>query len=78
MSSTKNLALPSGYQLQDYKIDKVLSSGGFSFVYLAHDKDNKLVAIKEYLYRGRCRHGVAPGTGPRAAGLQPARRGDGG
>ncbi|HNU65683.1 MAG: serine/threonine-protein kinase [Methylotenera sp.] len=49
MSSTKNLALPSGYQLQDYKIDKVLSSGGFSFVYLAHDKDNKLVAIKEYL-----------------------------
>lgn len=49
MSSTKNLALPSGYQLQDYKIDKVLSSGGFSFVYLAHDNDNNLVAIKEYL-----------------------------
>ncbi|MEO6117554.1 MAG: serine/threonine-protein kinase [Methylotenera sp.] len=49
MPSTKNLALPSGYQLQDYEIRKVLSSGGFSFVYLARDKDKKTVAIKEYL-----------------------------
>lgn len=49
MSSTKNLALPSGYQLQDYEIDKVLSSGGFSFVYLAHDQEKNVVAIKEYL-----------------------------
>lgn len=46
---TKNLALPTGYQLQDYEIRKVLSSGGFSFVYLARDKDKKIVAIKEYL-----------------------------
>lgn len=49
MSSSKNLALPSGYQLQDYEIRKVLSSGGFSFVYLARDADKKTVAIKEYL-----------------------------
>lgn len=49
MSSTQNSALPIGYQLQDYSIKKVLSSGGFSFVYLAHDKDKKMVAIKEYL-----------------------------
>ena len=49
MATTKNLALPSGYQLQDYEIRKVLSSGGFSFVYLARDKDKKTVAIKEYL-----------------------------
>ncbi|OGV76502.1 MAG: serine/threonine protein kinase [Methylotenera sp. RIFCSPLOWO2_02_FULL_45_14] len=49
MSSAKNLALPAGYQLQDYKITKVLSSGGFSFVYLAHDKEKNIVAIKEYL-----------------------------
>lgn len=49
MSSTKNLALPTGYQLQDYEIRKVLSSGGFSFVYLAHDQHKKIVAIKEYL-----------------------------
>lgn len=49
MSSTQNLALPAGYQLQDYEIRKVLSSGGFSFVYLARDKEKNLVAIKEYL-----------------------------
>ena len=49
MSSPKNLALPAGYQLQDYEIRKVLSSGGFSFVYLARDKEKKIVAIKEYL-----------------------------
>jgi serine/threonine protein kinase len=49
VSSTKNLALPAGYQLQDYEIKKVLSSGGFSFVYLAHDLNKKIVAIKEYL-----------------------------
>lgn len=45
----KNLALPAGYKLQDYEIKKVLSYGGFSFVYLAHDKDKNFVAIKEYL-----------------------------
>ena len=49
MASTKNLSLPIGYKLQDYEIIKVLSSGGFSFVYLARDKDNTTVAIKEYL-----------------------------
>ncbi len=49
MSSTQNLALPAGYWLQDYEIRKVLSSGGFSFVYLARDKEKKTVAIKEYL-----------------------------
>lgn len=49
MAASKNLALPTGYQLHDYEIRKVLSSGGFSFVYLARDKDKKIVAIKEYL-----------------------------
>lgn len=49
MSINKTLALPAGYQLQDYEIRKVLSSGGFSFVYLARDKEKKTVAIKEYL-----------------------------
>lgn len=49
MSTHKNLALPTGYQLQGYEIKKVLSSGGFSFVYLALDKDKNFVAIKEYL-----------------------------
>lgn len=49
MQETENQALPSGYQLQDYKIDKVLSEGGFSYVYLAHDQHGTRVAIKEYL-----------------------------
>lgn len=40
------------YQLQDYQIRKVLSTGGFSFVYLAHDVDRKVVAIKEFMPTG--------------------------
>jgi serine/threonine protein kinase len=49
MQVTNNHALPVGHQLQDYEIRKVLSAGGFSFVYIARDKDKKTVAIKEYL-----------------------------
>lgn len=49
MQATNNQALPIGHQLQDYEIRKVLSAGGFSFVYIARDKDKKTVAIKEYL-----------------------------
>lgn len=41
--------MPIGYQLQDYEIRKVLSAGGFSFVYIARDAEKKTVAIKEYL-----------------------------
>jgi len=47
--TSANLALTAGYQLHDYEITKVLSSGGFSFVYLARDKEKNVVAIKEYL-----------------------------
>jgi serine/threonine protein kinase len=49
MASQTNQPLPEGYQLQNYTIDKVLSSGGFSIVYLAHDENNIPVAVKEYL-----------------------------
>ena len=49
MEASNNQALPVGYRLQDYEIRKVLSAGGFSFVYIARDKDKKTVAIKEYL-----------------------------
>jgi serine/threonine protein kinase len=49
MEAPNNQALPVGYQLHDYEIRKVLSAGGFSFVYIARDKDKKTVAIKEYL-----------------------------
>ncbi|HAF00325.1 MAG TPA: serine/threonine protein kinase [Methylophilaceae bacterium] len=50
--TNKNQALPIGFKLQDYTITKVLSSGGFSFVYLAHDPNKKIVAIKEYMPTG--------------------------
>lgn len=50
MSANQNLALPPGYQLQGYEIKKLLSAGGFSFVYIARDlENNTTVAIKEYL-----------------------------
>ena len=49
MQATNYQALPLGYKLLDYEIRKVLSAGGFSFVYIARDKDNNTVAIKEYL-----------------------------
>ena len=41
--------LARGYQLQNYTIAKLLSVGGFSIVYLAHDENDYPVAIKEYL-----------------------------
>ncbi|GAB7563925.1 hypothetical protein LG202_19640 [Methylobacillus methanolivorans] len=50
MHANQNLALPPGYQLQGYEIKKLLSAGGFSFVYIARDLENdSTVAIKEYL-----------------------------
>ncbi len=49
MFSQNNHALPSGYELGDYRIDRQLSVGGFSIVYLAHDAAEVPVAIKEYL-----------------------------
>ena len=49
MANNQNLSLPIGYELMGYKIKKVLSAGGFSFVYLATDQNANTVAIKEYL-----------------------------
>jgi serine/threonine protein kinase len=49
MGQQANAALPGGFQIEDYTIDRQLSLGGFSIVYLAQDKDGKNVAIKEYL-----------------------------
>ena len=43
-------ALPSGYALQEYRIEKLLGAGGFGLTYLAIDTNlNLRVAIKEYL-----------------------------
>ena len=49
MSSQANQPLPEGFQLENYRILRLLASGGFSFVYLAHDENETPVAIKEYL-----------------------------
>lgn len=43
-------ALPVGYMLHHYRIEKTLGGGGFSIVYLAHDtRENRRVVVKEYL-----------------------------
>ena len=49
MSSQANQPLPEGFQLENYRILRLLASGGFSFVYLAHDENEIPVAVKEYL-----------------------------
>jgi serine/threonine protein kinase len=49
MPGQANQPLPEGFQLAEYRILRVLASGGFSFVYLAHDPNETPVAIKEYL-----------------------------
>lgn len=41
-------ALPEGAQLENYRILRLLATGGFSYVYLAHDENDMPVAIKEY------------------------------
>jgi serine/threonine protein kinase len=43
-------ALPAGYALHEYRIEKVLGVGGFGLTYLALDSNlNLRVALKEYL-----------------------------
>ena len=49
MAQQANHALPAGFQLDEYCIDRQLSLGGFSIVYLATDTTGLEVAIKEYL-----------------------------
>ncbi len=49
MAQQANQALPNGFKLEEYTIERQLSLGGFSIVYLADDASGKQVAIKEYL-----------------------------
>jgi serine/threonine protein kinase len=48
-SQQSNQPLPPGFQLDGYRIERQLSVGGFSIVYLAYDEEEMPVAIKEYL-----------------------------
>jgi hypothetical protein len=50
-----NPPLPSGFQLDRYRIERQLSQGGFSIVYLARDEAGRPLAIKEYLPAGLAR-----------------------
>ena len=52
MVLTRNVenTLPSGYVINEYRVDSVLGAGGFGITYLATDLNLKLqVALKEYL-----------------------------
>jgi serine/threonine protein kinase len=49
MAQQANHALPPGFRLDEYRIERQLSLGGFSIVYLATDRSGQPVAIKEYL-----------------------------
>ncbi len=49
MATSSVPPLSRGFQLQNYTIARLLSAGGFSIVYLAHDENDYPVAIKEYL-----------------------------
>src|SRR5512134_842693 len=62
-------ALPAGYALQEYRIEKVLGVGGFGLTYLALDGNlNLKVALKEYLPDDIAARGADQSIGP----LSPA------
>lgn len=58
MSQQANHALPAGFQLEEYRIERQISLGGFSIVYLATDDAGKSVAIKEYLPNSLALRGI--------------------
>ena len=49
MAPQLNTPLAEGTRLENYRIVRLLASGGFSFVYLAQDENEAPVVIKEYL-----------------------------
>ena len=60
-------ALPVGYALHEYRIEKVLGVGGFGLTYLALDSNlNLKVAVKEYLPGDIAARGPDQSIGPRS------------
>ena len=61
-------ALPAGFALQEYRIEKVLGVGGFGLTYLALDANlNLRVALKEFLPDDVATRGADHSIGPRSA-----------
>ncbi|CAG4884865.1 Serine/threonine protein kinase [Georgfuchsia toluolica] len=59
--SSVNQPLPAGFRIGQYRIERRISDGGFSIVYLAYDEQEAPVAIKEYLPAAFARRtGAAP------------------
>ena len=52
MAKQINSPLAPGTQLQQYVIDRVISTGGFSIVYLGYNENGIPVAIKEFMPAG--------------------------
>ncbi|MBW7901332.1 MAG: serine/threonine protein kinase [Rhodocyclaceae bacterium] len=71
MAQQANHALPKGYRIDQYSIERQLSLGGFSIVYLATDDAGQRVAIKEYLPNSLALRGegeIAPNIAPEHLG----------
>ena len=71
MAQQANHALPAGYQIDEYRIERQLSLGGFSIVYLAVDDSGQRVALKEYLPNSLALRGegeITPNIAPEHAG----------
>lgn len=49
MAKQQNTPLSAGCKLQQYRIDRVISTGGFSIVYLGYNENGIPVAIKEFM-----------------------------
>jgi serine/threonine protein kinase len=60
-------ALPAGYALYEYQIERVLGVGGFGLTYLALDSNlNLRVALKEFLPSDIAQRGADHSIGPRS------------
>jgi len=67
--AVETIALPVGYRLHEYRVDRVLGQGGFGITYLASDVNlNAKVAVKEYLPEQIARRGTDITVTPRNDG----------